>query len=163
MENPGAYNEARNRIREKKEQEVIAIEQYKEDFIENKEKIRKKKKLDMSELRRRIETWQSLDSLKSAIQEAIREWWLEWSLARETLDAIENYENIEKDKKLPFANNKIAQFFEEAHLGDNIIIDIGWFLYGFTVQGSAVLVIIAWKIFIDTLFLPRDILNLIRK
>jgi|GEM_PF-5528844 len=73
LENPGAYNEARNHNREKKEQENLIVEKYKEDFIENREKLRKKKKLDISELKRRIETGQSLESLKSAIREAIRE------------------------------------------------------------------------------------------
>jgi len=163
LENPGAYNEARNHNREKKEQENLIVEKYKEDFIENREKLRKKKKLDISELKRRIETGQSLESLKSAIREAIREWGLEWSLARETLDVIEKYENTEKDKKLPLQNNKITQFFEEAHLWDNVIVDIGGFLYGFVVQGSAILIIIAWKILTDSIFLPRDILHLTQK
>lgn len=42
-ENPGAYDEARKRIREKKEMEVSVIEVKKEDFEKGKEKLRKRK------------------------------------------------------------------------------------------------------------------------
>jgi hypothetical protein len=31
------------------------------------------------------------------------------------------------------------------------------FLYGFVIQGSAILVIIAWNIFMDLIKLPRDV------
>jgi hypothetical protein len=37
------------------------------------------------------------------------------------------------------------------------------FLYGLIVQGSAILIIIAWKILTDFLFLPRDIYIEIQK
>jgi hypothetical protein len=42
-ENPGAYSEARDRIREKKEKETIIIESKKEDFEKSKSILRKKK------------------------------------------------------------------------------------------------------------------------
>jgi hypothetical protein len=42
-ENPGAYSEARDRIREKKEQEMIVREVKTEEFEKTKEKMRKKK------------------------------------------------------------------------------------------------------------------------
>jgi hypothetical protein len=42
-ENPGAYNEARDRIREKNEKETIIIESKKEDFEKSKSILRKKK------------------------------------------------------------------------------------------------------------------------
>ncbi|MFZ2255709.1 MAG: hypothetical protein WAW59_02840 [Patescibacteria group bacterium] len=42
QENPGAYNEARNRIREKKEQEKVVAEAVVEHFEKSKEKLTKK-------------------------------------------------------------------------------------------------------------------------
>jgi hypothetical protein len=42
-ENPGAYSEARDRIREKNEKETIIIESKKEDFEKSKSILRKKK------------------------------------------------------------------------------------------------------------------------
>jgi hypothetical protein len=42
-ENPGAYNEARDRIREKKEREVVLLETKTEEFEKTKEKMRKRK------------------------------------------------------------------------------------------------------------------------
>ncbi len=68
IENPGAYQEAKNRMREKQEQEYNVIEKKREDFEVGKEKIRKTKKLDVFELKRKIETGQSLHLLKSDIQ-----------------------------------------------------------------------------------------------
>jgi hypothetical protein len=43
QENPGAYNEARNRIREKKEKETIVAEEVQEQFEKYREKLTKKK------------------------------------------------------------------------------------------------------------------------
>jgi uncharacterized protein (UPF0297 family) len=43
QENPGAYNEARNRIREQKEKEKIVVESVVEHFEKSKEKLHKKK------------------------------------------------------------------------------------------------------------------------
>lgn len=63
---------------------------------------------------------------------------------------------------LPFSQNDFARMLEGAKLGENIFVDIAGVFYGFFVQGSAILVILAWKIFTDLLFLPRDILNEIK-
>jgi uncharacterized protein (UPF0297 family) len=43
QENPGAYNEARNRIREQKEREKLVVETLVEHFEKSKEKLHKKK------------------------------------------------------------------------------------------------------------------------
>ena len=72
-ENPGAYNEARDRIREKKEKEIILVETKKEDFEKSKSILRKKKTLDVGELKRHIETGRSLEGLKLDIKNALNE------------------------------------------------------------------------------------------
>ncbi|MBX9809253.1 hypothetical protein K2X92_02610 [Candidatus Gracilibacteria bacterium] len=164
-ENPGAYNEARDRIREKKEKETILVESQKEEFEKTKNILRKKKGLDVHELRRRIETGNSLDLLKSEIKNALTE----GTISRDTYDrviaSIDNETNNEIEigmidpDKLPFSQNKLAKYLENQPLGENIGTDIVGFLYGFVIQGSAILVIIAWKILTDFLFLPRDIYN----
>jgi hypothetical protein len=64
---------------------------------------------------------------------------------------------------LPFSQNKFAKYLEDQPLGKKIWSDIVWFLYGLVVQGSAILIIIAWQILIDLLFLPRDIYIEIQK
>ncbi len=166
-ENPGAYNEARNRIREKEEWEKVIIEKQKEVFVEKSEKIRKRKKLDMFELKRRIETGQSLESLKHIIQEALKDGSLEWTDYRETLRKIESLESDEKEKQekktIPLSDNPLAQYFEKAPLWENIFVDFSGFFYGFFVQWSAILVILAWNIFLDTIFLPKDIYTLLKE
>jgi hypothetical protein len=43
QENPGAYNEAHNRIREKKEQEKVVVESMQEHFEKSKERLTKRK------------------------------------------------------------------------------------------------------------------------
>lgn len=73
FENPGAYDEARKRIREKSEKEQIIVENTIENFEKSKERITKKKSLDVFELKRRIETGKSLDSLKTEIEDALKE------------------------------------------------------------------------------------------
>ncbi|MBC7503753.1 hypothetical protein H7169_02180 [Candidatus Gracilibacteria bacterium] len=163
-ENPGAYNEARDRIREKKEKEVVIIESKKEEFEKTKEKMRKKKGLDVHGLRQKIETGHSLDSLKSDIRMALSE----GTISRDTYDSvIASIDGGRKEglyntgtidpEKLPFSQNKFAKYLENQPLGENIGSDMVGFLYGLIVQGSAILIIIAWRIFIDFLFLPRDI------
>lgn len=164
-ENPWAYNEARNRIREKKEKETILVESQKEEFEKTKNILRKKKGLDVHELRRRIETGNSLDLLKSEIKNALTE----GTISRDTYDrviaSIDSEVTHETEiwmidpDKLPFSQNKLAKYLENQPLGENIWTDIVWFLYGFVIQWSAILVIIAWKILTDFLFLPRDIYN----
>ena len=42
-ENPGAYSESRDRIREKKERETVVLEVKTEEFEKTKEKMRKRK------------------------------------------------------------------------------------------------------------------------
>ncbi len=164
-ENPWVYNEARDRIREKKEKEIIIIESKKEDFEKSKSILRKKKSLDVRELQRHIETGNSLEGLKSEIKNALNEWTISRDTYNKVIASINN-EKEEKDvqnngiidpNKLPFSQNKLAQFLENQPIGENIWTDFIWFLYGFFIQGSAILIIIAWKILIDSLYLPRDI------
>ena len=136
----------------------------KEDFEKTKTLLRKKKTLDVWELRRRIETGNSLDSLKSEIRNAFSEGTISQDTYDRVIASIEKWEQkwvevvgIIDPNTLPFSQNKIAQYLENQPLGNNIWADIVWLLYGFFVQGGAILVIIAWKILTDFLFLPRDI------
>ncbi len=163
-ENPGAYSEARDRIREKKERETVVLEVKTEEFEKTKEKMRKRKWLDVHWLRQKIETGQSLDSLKSDISRALSE----GTISRDTYDSViaslddgERWQDrdigtIDPDQ-LPFSQNRFAKYLENQPLGEKIWSDMVWFLYGLIVQGSAILIIIAWKILTDLLFLPRDI------
>ena len=165
-ENPGAYSEARDRIREKKERETVILETKTEQFEKSKEKMRKRKWLDVHGLRQKIETGHSLDSLKSDILVALSE----GTISRDTYDqVIASIDGWKKEwrqdigmidpEALPFSQNKLAKYLENQPLGDNIWTDMIWFVYGFAIQGSTILIIIAWKILIDLLFLPRDIYN----
>lgn len=161
-ENPGAYSEARDRIREKKERETVVLEVRTEEFEKTKEKMRKRKWLDVHGLRQKIETGHSLDSLKSDIKAALRE----GAISRDTYDSViaslDNQDTmidawmIDPDR-LPFSQNPLAKYLENQPLGENIGIDMVGFFYGLIIQGSAILIIIAWKILTDLLFLPRDI------
>lgn len=163
-ENPWAYHEARERIREKKENEIVTVEKQKEEFEKSKNILRKKRWLDVHELKRRIETGNSLDLLKSEIRNALSEWVITRDTYDKVIASIDNdttKEDIDSGmidpNRLPFSQNELAKFLENQKLWDNIWADIVWFLYGFVIQGSAVMVIIAWKILVDLLFLPRDI------
>jgi hypothetical protein len=167
-ENPGVYSETRDRIREKKEKETILVESKKEDFEKSKNILRKKKSLDVRELQRHIETGNSLDSLKSEIKAALSE----WTISRDTYDkviaSLDGGDEIQDiwqidPNSLPLSQNKVAKYLENQPLGENIWTDLVWFLYGFVVQWSAILIIIAWKILTDLLFLPRDIYREITK
>lgn len=165
QENPGAYNEARNRIREKKEQEKVVAEAVVEHFEKSKEKLTKKQWLDIFELKRKIETGHSLESLKSDIRDALNEWNISIETYNQALSDIEKKDGSEKrlpdidPESLPFSQNEFARWLEAQPLGKNIWADMVWFLYGFFIQGSAILVIIAWKILMDLLKLPVDIYN----
>ena len=86
------YNEARKRIREKVDRETIVIEEKKEDFEKTKEKIYSKKKLDVFELKRRIETGNSLGILKSDIRTALENGDISIDTYRNALKKIENTE-----------------------------------------------------------------------
>lgn len=165
-ENPWAFSEANNRIREKVEREKMIIEETKEDFEKNKERIRKKKGLDVFQLKRKIETGQSLDVLKDAIKLAFHEGTISKDAFEKTMKTLDG-DFKEKNSvyspmpsgNIPFSQNEFARMLEEAKLWENILVDIAGIFYGFFVQGSAILVIIAWKILTDLLFLPRDILQ----
>ena len=163
-ENPWVYNETRDRIRDKKEKETSIVESKKEDFEKSKSLLRKRKSLDVKELHQKIETGNSLDSLKSDIKNALSE----WIISRDTYDrviaSIDTGETNETQNPglinpnlLPFSQNALAQYFENQPLWKNIWTDIAWFLYGLIIQWWAIMIIIAWKILTDFLFLPRDI------
>lgn len=169
IENPWAYREAQNRIREQQEKEKKQQEKLFESFEKTRETIYVKKSFDIFDLKRRIETGRSLQILRRDIDRALKE----GIISREAFDEIERAidagknqgEKIEKvlpddpEYAPPFSQKELAKFFEDKKMGENIWVDIGWFSYGFFVQWSAILVILAWKIFIDILFLPRDILD----
>ena len=163
QENPGAYNEARNRIREQKEKEKVIAESVVEHFEKSKEKLHKKKWLDIYELKRKIETGHSLDSLKSDIREALKDGDISIETYNQALSDISERDDREKKlpeinpDTLPFSQNEFAQWLEKQPLGANIWADMAGFLYGFFVQGSTILVIIAWNILMDLIKLPRDV------
>lgn len=165
QENPGAYNEARNRIREQKEKEKVFVESVQEHFEKSKERLTKKKWLDIYELKRKIETGHSLESLKVDIRDALKEWDISIETYNQALSDISERDDREKrlpdidPNTLPFSQNELAQWLEGQPLWKNIWVDMIWFLYGFFVQGSAILIIIAWKILMDLLKLPMDVYN----
>ncbi|MBP9779740.1 hypothetical protein KBD33_03925 [Candidatus Gracilibacteria bacterium] len=165
-ENPGAYNEARNRIREKQDEEKNIIEEKIVNFEKSKERLRKGKTLDVFELKRRIETGNSLSSLKSDIENALKEGTISFEVYQKTLRTLEKTENNEgiideqSDlilSKLPLQNTAIVKFLENQKFGDNTLIDLFGMMYGFFVQGSAIMVILIWNMILDLLKLPRDI------
>lgn len=163
QENPGAYNEARNRINEEKEKVKLITEMAQEHFEKSKEKLTKRKWLDIFELKRKIETGHSLDSLKADIREAFDTGDISIDTYRQAIYDIDQKQDEESKfsgidpNVLPFSQNELAQWLEKQPLWQNFWADIVWFLYGFFIQGSAILVIIAWKILIDLLKLPVDV------
>ena len=91
-ENPWAYNEVRNRLREEKERERKALENLVERFEKEKTHMRAEKKFDIFELKSRIETHRSLNTLRSDIDKALRE----GIISREMFDTLKNkIEHIE--------------------------------------------------------------------
>lgn len=144
IENPGAFQEAKNRMREKQEQEYTVIEKKREDFEMGKEKVRKTKKLDVFELKRKIETGQSLNSLKSDILEALDRGEISADTYHEALRSIETGERVRvlgeidtyqiDPSKLPLGQMELTRYFEKQKLGENIFVDIAGFFYGFIVQ-----------------------------
>ncbi len=175
FENPGAYNESRNRLREEKEREKKALENITERFEKEKNLMRTEKKFDMFELRHRIETGRSLLTLQNEINNALKE----GIISREAFDTLQEkivlaekiekivdkdeQENFFKNEDLPFGKTELAKFFDNKKIWENILVDFAGFFYGFLIQGSAILVILLWKIFLDIIFLPRDIYNEIKK
>ena len=97
-ENPWAYNEARNRLREEKERERKMLENLVERFEKEKTHMRAEKKFDIFELKSRIETHRSLNTLRSDIDKALRE----GIISREMFDTLKN--KIEFIEHLPEKN-----------------------------------------------------------
>ena len=173
-ENPGAYNEARNRIKENKERETIIIEEKKENFEKWKEKIRSRKKLDVFGLKRRIETGQSLELLKSDVKDALDRGEISIDTYKTALERIENFDTAkEKERHIsvvpdymldpkmyPLSNLPLTSYFESQKLWDNPLVDMAGFFYGIA-QGSIFLLWLAWKVVLDTLLLPVDLFKLI--
>ena len=171
FENPGAYNEAQKHIREQKESENTIVEKKREDFEIGKEKLYTKKKLDVFELKRRIETGHSLSRLKGEIKEAYDQGEISIETYTSAIDAMRHRETWEMvdmsdytidSSTLPLSHNPLAQFLEKQKLGENIFIDIGGALYGF-VQGSVFLLFLLGRIVLDALLLPKDIYQSIKK
>lgn len=172
-ENPGAYDEARKRIRESKESETVVIEKKKEDFEKSKEKLYSKKKLDIFELRRRIETGQSLNTLKSDIKEALSTGQISIESYSDVIGMLDREQKKSEEPHpepeyvidmdgIPLAQSPLTQYFERQKLGDNIFVDMAGFTYG-VAQGSLFLIYLAGRIVLDTLLLPRDIYHLLQR
>lgn len=169
-ENPGAYDEARKRIRENNERETIIIEEKKENFEKWKEKIHSRKKLDVFGLKRRIETGQSLELLKSDVKEALDRWEISIDTYKSALERIEDLDTAkEKEKRIsvipdyildpkmyPLSNLPITKYFESQKLWDNPLIDIAGIAYG-VAQGSIFLLWLAGRMVLDALLLPIDL------
>ena len=171
QENPGAYDEARNRIREKQEQEKVIVEKKKEEFEMSKEKVYTKKKLDVFELKRRIETGHSLSLLKDDIKQALDQGDISIDTYHKALDAMQqekDQEKIDRDvysidpDTLPLSQNALARYLEKQKLGENILVDIAGFAYGFT-QGSVFLLFLLGRMVLDFLLLPRDIYEFLKQ
>lgn len=171
-ENPWAYNEARNRINENKEREKIIIEEKKENFEKTKERIKSRKKLDVFELKRKFETGNSLSILKSDIKEALDRGDIsietyanvitELDRDKEKVKILATADFILDPKAFPFSDTALSAFFDKQRLGDNLLIDLGGFVYGF-VQGSVFLLFLFGRIILDTLLLPIDLYKMTKK
>ncbi len=170
-ENPWAFNEARNRINEKQDKEKEIVEEKIVNFEKSKERLRKWKKLDVFELKRRIETGKSLSTLKTDIEHALKEWSISFEIYQKTLRSLENWDKspvLEENtieiilSKLPFQDTKLAQYFENQKFWENQIVDLLGMMYGFFVQGSALMVILIWNMIVDLLKLPGDIYTELR-
>lgn len=132
-ENPGAYNEARNRIKENQEREKDIIETKKYEFEIKKEKIHRKKHLDVFSLKRSLETGQSLSVLKEDIKNALETGDVSIDTYKNVLDTIDRKDDkntsiVQPDYVLdpsifPFSQTELNQFFEKQILGENIFID----------------------------------------
>lgn len=133
-ENPGAYNEARNRIKEKQEKEKESFEiRRKEEFESKKEKLYSKKHLDVFSLRRSIETGKSLNSLKEDIKKALDNGDITLDTYRDVIDTIEQEDNINiptlspsfvlDPRVFPFYESELSKFLDNQKLGKNIFFD----------------------------------------
>ncbi len=65
-------------------------------------------------------------------------------------------------KAFPFSDTALSIFFDKQRLGDNLLIDLGGFVYGF-VQGSVFLLFLFGRIILDTLLLPIDLYKMTKK
>ncbi len=89
------------------EQETIIKEQVTENFEKTKERVRSGKKLDVFELKRRIETGQSLSLLKGDIQSALENGHISIDTYTNALKVIDEkthnfpYKNLDPDYILP--------------------------------------------------------------
>jgi hypothetical protein len=121
-------------------------------------------------LKRRIETGQSLDSLKSDIKEALDAGNISVDTYKDALERIDIREKHEKKPEVkpdylldpsdyPFADFPLTKYFESQKLGENILVDIAGFAYG-VAQGSVFLLWLAGRIVLDTLLLPIDLYKL---
>ncbi len=167
-EKAGAYHEAQKRIQETiKDEERSRLEDIQEHFDKKKETLYTKNKFDIFWLRNRITIGQSLSLLQQELQKALSQWEISQEEYNETIQTLEIQEQQkEKEKKepasvivpdeIPFGKTKIAKKLENQVIWENIWADIVWFLYGFVVQGSAILVILAWNILLDAIMLPKD-------
>jgi hypothetical protein len=136
IENPGAYDEARKRIRESRDRETIVIEEKRESFEKGKEKIYSKKKLDVFELRRRIETGQSLGLLKGDVRAALDRGEISIDTYQDAIGSIERSQDKRNNRPnikpqftvshgdFPLAGLPWTTYFEEQKLGTNPLIDI---------------------------------------
>lgn len=181
FENPWAYNESRNRLREKQEKEKERLEKITEEFDREKKINHINRRFDIFELKQKIETTNSLSSLRKEIQSALKE----GLILPETFNQIERKINfIEKnsetlkekkekhengelsdfyDEDFPFDDTELAKKFATQKIWENLFIDIAGFSYGFFVQGSSIIIILIYKIIHDFLFLPRDIYKEIKQ
>ena len=117
---------------------MIVIEEKKEHFEKTKEKIYSRKKLDVFELRRRIETGKSLGLLKSDIQSALESGQISIDTYHDALEAMDhgskNRITIEPEYTLdptgiPFAHHPLTAYFENQKLGKNPLTDLAGFTY----------------------------------
>lgn len=168
-ENPWAYNEARNRIRENQESETVILEKKKEDFEVGKEKVKKRKRLDVSELKHRIELGKSLGNLREEIQKALKDGEISQEISQEVLSMLDKesqkqeilFQKPEPDfifdpMAIPLFDTRLASYFSEQPFGKNTAVDIAGMAYG-VAQGSLFLLYILGKMCFDFLLLPRDI------
>ncbi len=76
-------------MREKQEDEKTIVLEKQENFEKGKEKLRKKKTLDVFELKHRIETGRSLQGLKGDIENALHEGTISFETYQKTLRSLE--------------------------------------------------------------------------
>jgi hypothetical protein len=173
FENPGAYDEARKRIRENTERETIIVEEKKESFEKGKEKVRSRKKLDVFELKHRIETGHSLESLKNDIKKALDVGDISIATYKDALERIDIREKWEKKIEInpdyildpsdyPLADFALTKYFESQKLGDNPLVDVVGFVY-WVAQGSVFLLWLAGRMVLDAILLPVDLYSLATK